>query len=96
MHLGPNKVSTIVVDDRVFIRWGSTVYQSMHLQVFRLELGGKWFYYCRRRNVYQCGELDKFIETVLEKVESLPVERVAEVLNGFLEQYGSSTLTFII
>lgn len=44
--------------------------------------------YYRRHTVYQCGELDKFIETVLGRVESLPVERVAEVLNGFFEQYG--------
>ena len=44
--------------------------------------------YYRRHTVYQCGDLDKFIETVLGRVESLPVERVAEVLNGFFEQYG--------
>ena len=44
-------------------------------------------YYYRRPYVYQCGDLDKLMNTVLEKVESLPVERVAEVLNGFLERY---------
>ena len=49
------------------------------------------FYY-RRRDVYQCGELEKFNETVLERMELLPVERVAEVLNGFLEQYGFSSI----
>ena len=49
-----------------------------------------WFMvvYYRRHTLYQCGDLDKFIETVLGRVESLPVEKVAEVLNGFLEQYG--------
>ena len=44
-------------------------------------------HYYRRPYVYQCGDLDKLINTVLEKVESLPVERVVEVLNGFLERY---------
>ena len=43
--------------------------------------------YCRRPYVYYCGDLDKLIDTVLEKVESLPVETVVKVLNGFLEQY---------
>ena len=48
--------------------------------------------YYRRHTLYQCGDLDKFIETVLGRVESLPVEKVAEVLNGFLEQYGCDEL----
>lgn len=48
--------------------------------------------YYRRHTLYQCGDLDKFIETVLGRVESLPVEKVAEVLNGFLEQYGCDDL----
>ena len=43
---------------------------------------------CRNRDVYQCGDLDKFIETVMERVESLPAKKIAEVLNGFIEQYG--------
>ena len=53
-----------------------------------------WFMavYYRRHTLYQCGDLDKFIETVLGRVESLPVEKVAEVLNGFLEQYGCDEL----
>ena len=53
-----------------------------------------WFMivYYRRHTLYQCGDLDKFIETVLGRVESLPVEKVAEVLNGFLEQYGCDDL----
>ena len=42
---------------------------------------------CRNQDVYQCGDLDKFIETVTEKVESLPAKRIAEVLNGFLQKY---------
>ena len=50
------------------------------------------FYY-RRHTVYQCGDLDKFIETVLGRVESLTVERVAEVLNGFFEQYGCDNMS---
>ena len=44
------------------------------------------FCYCRKREVYQCGDLDKFVETVTEKVESLPATKIAEALNGFLEQ----------
>lgn len=52
-------------------------------------------FYNRRRDVYQCGELEKFHETVLERMELLPVERVAEILNGFLEQYGFSVI-FVI
>ena len=43
---------------------------------------------CRNQDVYQCGELDKFIETVTEKVESLPAKKIAEVVDGFLQQYG--------
>lgn len=48
-----------------------------------------WFDgHCKHRNreVYQCGDLDKFIETVMEKVESLLTIKIAEALNGFLEQ----------
>ena len=45
-----------------------------------------FYYYYRRPYVYQCGDLDKLTNTVLEKVESLTVERVVEVLNGFLER----------
>jgi len=46
-----------------------------------------WFYdYCRKHEVYQCGDLEKFIETVVEKVESLPAAKIAEALNGFLQQ----------
>lgn len=48
--------------------------------------------YCRRPYVYYCGDLDKLIDTVLEKVESLPVEMVVKVLNGFLEQYEPQVL----
>ena len=45
-----------------------------------------WLYGChRKREVYQCGDLQKFIDTVTEKVESLPKEMVTEALNGFLE-----------
>lgn len=47
---------------------------------------------CRNHDVYQCGDLDKFIETVMEKVESLQAKKIAEVLNGFLEQYGIKIL----
>ena len=43
---------------------------------------------CRNPDVYQCGDLDKFVETVMERVESLPAKQIAEVLNGFLQQYG--------
>ena len=43
---------------------------------------------CRNQDVYQCGDLDKFIETVMERVESLQAKKIAEVLNGFLQQYG--------
>ena len=43
---------------------------------------------CRNYDVYRCGDLDRFIETVMEKVESIPDKKFAEVLNGFLEQYG--------
>ena len=43
---------------------------------------------CRNHDVYQCGDLEKFIKTVTEKVESLPAKKIAEVLNGFLQQYG--------
>jgi len=45
-----------------------------------------WFYgYCRKHEVDQCGDLEKFIETIMEKVESLPTAKIAEVLNGFLK-----------
>jgi len=45
-----------------------------------------WFCgYCRKHEVDQCGDLEKFIETVMEKVESLPTAKIAEVLNGFLK-----------
>lgn len=42
---------------------------------------------CRSHDVYQCGDLGKFVETVTEKVESLPAKKIADILNGFLEQY---------
>jgi len=42
--------------------------------------------FCRKRDVYQCSDLEKFIDTVTEKVESLPEEMVTEVLDGFLKQ----------
>jgi len=46
-----------------------------------------WLHGCyRKRKVYQCGDLEKFIDTVTEKVESLPEEMVTEVLDGFLKQ----------
>jgi len=46
-----------------------------------------WFYgYCRKHEAYHCGDLEKFIETVMEKVESLPAVKIADVLNGFLQQ----------
>ena len=41
----------------------------------------------RSHDVYQCGDLGKFIDTVTEKVESLPAKKIAEVLNGFLKWY---------
>ena len=50
---------------------------------------------CRNRDVYQCGDLDKFIETVMERVESLPAKKIAEVLNGFLQQYGIKILVSV-
>ena len=55
-----------------------------------------WFMvvYYRRHTLYQCGDLDKFIETVLGRVESLPVEKVAEVLNEFLKRYGSNEVAY--
>ena len=61
-----------------------------HLPYFH----GHLFIYCRRHTLYQCGDLDKFTETVITKVESLPVEKVADVLNGFLERYGSSEVGY--
>ena len=47
---------------------------------------------CRNHDVYHCGDLDKFIETVMEKVESLPAKKIAKVLNGFIQQYGIMVL----
>ena len=41
---------------------------------------------CRNYDVYQCGDLEKFYVTVTERVESLPAEKIAKVLNGFLQQ----------
>ena len=41
---------------------------------------------CRNHDVYQCGDLEKFYETVTERVESLAAEKIAKVLNGFLQQ----------
>ena len=55
---------------------------------------GQLFIYCRRHTLYQCGELDKFIETVIGRVESLPVEKVAKVLNEFLKRYGSIEVAY--
>jgi len=40
----------------------------------------------RKRKVYQCGDLEKFIDAVTEKVELLPEEMVAETLKGFQNQ----------
>jgi len=41
----------------------------------------------RKREVYQCGDLEKFIDTVSEKVELLSAKTIADVLQGFLNQY---------
>ena len=43
--------------------------------------------FCRKRDVYQCGDLEKFIDTVTEKVEFLSAKTIADVLQGFLNQY---------
>ena len=40
----------------------------------------------RKRKVYQCGDLEKFIDAVTEKVELLPEEKVAEALKEFQKQ----------
>ena len=53
-----------------------------------------FFIYYRRHTLYQCGELDKFIETVIGRVESIPVEKVAEVLNEFLRRYESIEVAY--
>jgi len=43
--------------------------------------------FCRKRDVYQCSDLEKFIDTVTEKVEFLSAKMIADVLQGFLNQY---------
>jgi len=40
--------------------------------------------FCRKRDVYQCSDLEKFIDTVTEKVESLSVTKVSDSINAFL------------
>lgn len=55
----------------------------MFISIFRAI---SMFWFCRKREVYLCGDLEKFIDTVTEKVESLPATKIAEALNGFLDQ----------
>ena len=42
--------------------------------------------YCRKREVYQCSDLEKFFDTVTERVESLQAKTIADILHGFLNQ----------